>query len=297
MRFDLADLHLFLHVSDAGSITHGAERAHLALASASARILGMEQALGVPLLKRGRRGISLTAAGGCLADHARVIVANVQRMKGDLGAFAREQRGTIRLLSNTAALMEHLPKLIASFLAQHPGIDVEIEERESEDIVAAIASGGADIGLASTVALSEAVDSFPFRADSLVLVVPRSDALSERRHVRFQDVLDRDFVGLARTSALQRHLNRHAASHGARLNFRIRVNSFDDVCRMVAEKVGLGIVSETSARRCRRSMAIRALPISETWAKRQLAICVRRYRRLPMPVQRLVEHLRESSAE
>jgi hypothetical protein len=56
MRFDLADLSLFRHVADAGSITRGAERAHLALAAASTRIRRMEDALGVKLLTRGRQG-------------------------------------------------------------------------------------------------------------------------------------------------------------------------------------------------------------------------------------------------
>ena len=42
MRFDLVDLQLFIAVADSGSITHGAQRAHLALASASARIKGLE---------------------------------------------------------------------------------------------------------------------------------------------------------------------------------------------------------------------------------------------------------------
>ena len=62
MRFDLVDLQLFIAVADSGSITHGAMRAHLALASASARIKGLETDLGVALLKRRRRGIELTAA-------------------------------------------------------------------------------------------------------------------------------------------------------------------------------------------------------------------------------------------
>ena len=52
MRFDLVDLRLFLHVAEARSITHGACRANLALASASERIRGMEQTLGVALLAR-----------------------------------------------------------------------------------------------------------------------------------------------------------------------------------------------------------------------------------------------------
>ncbi len=101
MRFDLVDLQLFIAVADARSITHGAERAHLALASASARIKGLEAGLGVALLKRGRRGIELTAAGESLLDHARIIMHNVDAMRGDLLAFSRGMKATVRLLANT----------------------------------------------------------------------------------------------------------------------------------------------------------------------------------------------------
>ena len=88
MRFDLVDLQLFIAVADARSITQGAVRAHLALASASERIKGLEAALGVALLKRGRRGVELTAAGESLLDHARLVIHNVEAMRGDLARFA-----------------------------------------------------------------------------------------------------------------------------------------------------------------------------------------------------------------
>src|SRR5579863_5454155 len=74
MRFDLVDLSLFRHVVEAGSITHGAERAHLALAAASTRIRAMESVLGVPLLMRGRQGVTPTQAGRTLLQHARAIL-------------------------------------------------------------------------------------------------------------------------------------------------------------------------------------------------------------------------------
>ena len=57
MAYDLTDLELFLQVVDRGSITQGAERAHLSLASASARITAVEKALGAKLLDRHRRGV------------------------------------------------------------------------------------------------------------------------------------------------------------------------------------------------------------------------------------------------
>src|SRR5499427_10555599 len=134
MRFDLVDLQLFIAVADARSITHGADRAHLALASASARIKGLEEALGVALFKRVRRGVELTAAGESLLDHARIVMHNVEAMRGDLASFASGVRASVHLLANTVGLAEHLPKALAAFLRDNPDINVDVEERESADI-------------------------------------------------------------------------------------------------------------------------------------------------------------------
>jgi DNA-binding transcriptional LysR family regulator len=292
MRFDLVDLRLFLHIAEARSITHGAERSNLALSSASGRIRGMEEALGVPLLARDRRGVSLTAAGQSLVEHARLITQQFERMRSDLGVFARGLSGSVKVLSNTAAFSEYLPRVLAKFLAANPTINLEIEERESADIGAAIASGAADVGIASITALPDTLEQFPFRKDLLVVVIPRGDPLGQRRQLALADVVDAALVGLPRDSALQRHINGHATRLGATLNVRARVTSFDAVCRMVEARVGLGIVPEVSARRCIRGMSIEFVRLSDPWAKRRLAICVNRLDALPAPARRLVDHLR-----
>jgi DNA-binding transcriptional LysR family regulator len=292
MRFDLVDLRLFLRVAEARSITHGAERSNLALASASARIRGMEDTLGVPLLVRDRRGVSLSPAGQSLVEHARLITQQVERMRGDLSSFARGLSGSVRLLSNTAALSEHLPKVLAGFLASNPTISLDVEERESADIAAALGSGAADVGIASAAALPDTIQQFPFRDDLLVLVVPRGDVIARKRALALADVIDRAFIGLSRESALQRHIAGHATRLGANLNIRARVTGFEAVCRMVENGAGVGIVPEASARRCRRSMSIHVVRLSDPWAKRRLAICVRRLSALSAGARRLVEHLR-----
>ena len=96
MQFDLIDLNLFRHVVEAGSITRGAERAHLALAAASTRIRNMETSLGAPLLLRGRQGVVPTPAGRTLLQHARAILAQAERLREDLAAFAGGLAGQIR---------------------------------------------------------------------------------------------------------------------------------------------------------------------------------------------------------
>src|ERR1700693_5490365 len=240
MRFDLVDLQLFVAVADSGSITHGALRAHLALASASARIKGLEAALGVALLKR-RRRIELTAAGESLRDHARLIMHNVELMRGDLAAYASGVRASVHLLANTSGLSEHLPRALAGFLREHPDISLDVEERESTDIVAAIASGAADIGFAAEHALPENFERFPFSEDRLMLVAPRRGDFANRRQLDFTEVTDRDFVGLTSSTALQSHIAKHAARLGVRLRVRARLRDFDAICQMVAAGGGGGV--------------------------------------------------------
>lgn len=292
MRFDLTDLQLFLLVVEAGSITHGAERAHLALASASARISGMEDALGVPLLERRRRGVRPTPAGHALVHHARLVLQQLERMRGDLGDYARGLRGHVRVLSNTAALTEFLPDVLSDFLAAHPDIDIDLEERPSHEIVQAVAQGRAEVGLVADTVELGALETFPFHTDRLVLVTARNHPLAGRRQVAFEEVLHEPFVGLGEDSALQAHLALHAARLGGRPKYRVRLRSFDAVCRMVERGVGIGIVPEAAARRCQRSMAIRKVALTDVWALRHLTVCVRRLGELPAHARLLVETLR-----
>src|ERR1700740_3091415 len=101
MRFDLSDLRLFLSVVEAGSITHGAERMHLAVAAASTRIRNMEEALGTALLHRERQGVQSTEAGRTLLHHARVLLQQAERMRGELAEYADGLRGQGRVVSES----------------------------------------------------------------------------------------------------------------------------------------------------------------------------------------------------
>jgi DNA-binding transcriptional LysR family regulator len=294
MRFDLVDLQLFLHVVDAGSITGGAARAHLALASSSERIQHMEAALGVPLLSRNRRGVETTAAGRTLAHHARVVLQQMERMRGELGEYARGLKGYVRLLSNTAAMTEFLPETLSAFLAAHPEVDIDLEELVSYEIVEAVAQGRADIGIVNDADDLSGLETFPFRHDRLVLVTARDHPLAARREIAFVDALQEDFVGLTGDNALQAYLAGHAARAGHRLKYRVRLRSFDAVCRMVERNVGVGVIPEHAAIRLQRSMAIRRVRLTDAWATRLLRICVRRFDELPVYARQLIEHLREA---
>ena len=294
MRFDLTDLNLFRHIVEAGSITHGAARANLALAAASTRIRKMELSFGAELLVRGRAGVTPTQAGRTLLQHARAILAQTERLNEDLTPYARGLAGQVKVLSNTNALTEFLPETLSSFLTSYPDISVDLEERLSDEIVGLIAEGTADIGIVAGTVDHGGLHTFPFRSDRFVLVVAKGHELASRKRISFAETLDYNFVGIDRASAIQRFLADKASRIGRPLRLRVQLRSFDAICRLVECNVGVGIVPETTVERSVRNMAIEAVRLTDTWALRELTICVRDENALPPYARQLVDHLRAS---
>lgn len=292
MRFDLTDLRLFCEVADAGSITAGAEKCAVALAAASTRIRKMEADLGAPLLIRSRQGVTPTPAGRMLLKHARGLLGQAARMREDLSAFSGGMTGEVRLLANTNALTEFLPEPLSRFLAAHPQVNVDLEERLSDEIVGLIAEGVGDVGIVAGTVDVGRLQTYPFRSDRFVVVAARDHPLATRTRMAFAEVLDFDIVGLERSSSLQRFLTAKAAREGRPLRARIQLRSFDAVCRLVAAGVGVGVVPQTTARRAAQTMALSVIDLADDWALRELTIVVRAGEDLRPYARELVESLR-----
>ncbi|MES2529711.1 MAG: LysR family transcriptional regulator [Pseudomonadota bacterium] len=291
MRFDLTDLRLFLHVVEAGSLTAGAQRSHMTLASASQRVRGMEETLGHPLLLRQPKGVRPTEAGHTLLHHARLVLAQMERLRGELGEYGDGLKGHVRVMCNTSAMTEHLPEPLGGFLADHPRVSVDLEERGSDDIVDALRAGLCDIGIVSDAVDTDGLERHAFRRDDLVLVMPRSHALAGRRRVKLVEIAELAFVGLPADNPLQTHIALHARRLGRHLACRVRVAGFEAICGMVAQGIGVGIVPQTAARRCARSMPIARAVLDEPWAARTLLVCVKDRDGLSLHARRMLDHL------
>jgi DNA-binding transcriptional LysR family regulator len=243
-------------------------------------------------LLRSRHGVTPTQAGRTLLQHARTILEQAERLREDLGAYAGGLAGQVRVLSNTNALTEFLPETLSEFLAAHPHVSIDLEERLSDEIVGLIAEGVGDIGVVAGTVDPGKLTTYPFRSDRFVVVVARDHELAHRAKVSFADVLDYDFVGLDRASAIQRFLAGKASHIGRPLRLRVQLRSFDAVCRLVECKVGIGIVPRTTAERAVKSAAIKAVDLADAWALRELTICVRDLDALAPFARQLVEHMR-----
>jgi molybdate transport repressor ModE-like protein len=294
LRFDLTDLRLFVNIVEAGSITAGAEATHMALASASARVLGLEDTLEVPLLLRGRRGVQATDAGTVLLKHARLLLQQADHLRSDVERQARTRQGRIRLVGNSAAVREYVPDALGEFLAQHPGINVEMDELPAKDAVLAVGAGDADIAIVTELTDLKGLAAREFRRAGFALVTPPDHPLALAAALGPLDTAHADgcdVVGLSEGNPLQDAWEERAAQRGVRLNYRVRVSSFDAQVRLIERGVGISLMPEAAARRLSRLAAVAVLPMPDPFLNRRLLLCTHPDKPLTAPAQALIKGL------
>lgn len=291
MHIDLRDLSLFSQIAETNSLTRAAERSHLSLPAVSARIKDLESEAGVRLLYRAPRGVALTPAGQSLLRHARTILNEIEHMKSDLQRYGEGVQGSIRVFANTTAVTEFMPEVLATFLAAHPKVDVDLQERPTAEIIRGVLDGMSDLGITSGPIAADGLELHTFSSDRLVLAVSPGHPLAAAGAVRFADVIDHDYIGLHEGSTLQQFVDQLMQHARRRLHIRVQVSNFESVCRMVEAGVGVGIVPESAALRHRRTMKILVKQLDEDWALRERHVLSRRGEALPSYTQALIDSI------
>lgn len=271
-RIDPFDLQLFAAVLEHGSITAAAQVMSLSLAAASTRMKTLEHRVGTQLLERSKAGATATDAGRALARQAHRVLAELDSLHVEMADFGRGLRGTVRLLCNTAAMAETLPPRIARFLVAHPDTDVELQELPSEEVLAALRRGAADVGIVADHVDTTGLAAQAWIDDELVALLPAKRNVQRPAALRFSELLDRPFVGLSAESGLSRFLRQQAARSGKVPHHRVRVSNFDSVACMVAAGVGVAVMPRSAASRW-QDARVRIAPLQDVWAKRKLFIC------------------------
>ncbi len=296
MHFEFTDLRLFVHIAETGNLTHGAARAFLSAPAASARIRALEANLDCQLFYRGNKGVSLTQSGEMLLRHARIILRQIDYLHDDFTGPDNDKAGHVRIFANTTAVTEFMPEVLARFLASRPGVTIDLQERLTQDIVRAIRDGSADLGIVSGDIDRTGLEAIRFSTDRLVLAVPGRHALTGRQSVAFADTLKWEHIGLHEGSTLLAFLRGLMERNGYERVLRVKVRSFEAMCRMIEAGVGIGVLPESAAVRHTGTMRIALVGIEDAWALRERHVLVRSLDALPGAGRALVDELVQSAS-
>lgn len=291
MRYELTDLKLFLEIAQARSLSAGASAVHITASSASYRLKNLEQAMGAALFLRTPRGMDLTPAGEAVLVYVREIFDKVERMQVDVSRFVSGLKGHVRLAANSSSLNGYATASIGRFLMLNPDVEVDIEERQSETIPAAILAREIDFGIFAGGTELAGLEVHRYARDRLMIAVPDGHTLASHPEVKLGAALDFDFVCMSRTSSNFMFLRDMAQRTGKPLRARLHAHSFDSVLSLVAS--GLGIALVPTCVLGNQPAGISLLPLAEPWAQRELNLAVRMDSPLPHFSQALVQFLLE----
>ncbi|HEY2254079.1 MAG TPA: LysR substrate-binding domain-containing protein [Variovorax sp.] len=292
MPADLKSLRLFVAIAEHGSISEGSKRCHIALAAASKRISDLEARARLPLLVRHARGVTLTSAGHGLLLHARTVLAAMDRLSAELDDFQNGVAGVVSITANASAIAQFLPTQIGSFLRLHPVLKIDLQERASTEVVKAVLGGLADIGVIEGNTPAEGLECLPYRNDELAVVVARDHPLARRKRIGVQELLRQEHIVVREGTALHRLLLAAAQEAQLPLKVRMQVGSFDMVCRMAEQGIGIGVLPYAAILPQLQVLRLRCLRLDAPWALRRHLLCVRREHSLTVAARSVLDHLR-----
>jgi DNA-binding transcriptional LysR family regulator len=275
-RFDLVSVRLVVSAAQSGSLTAAAAEAHLALAAASRRLRELESALGTPLFERHPRGLHITAAGRVFVKHGLTLLQAFDQIGVELADLRQGLTRHVRLAASTAAISQFLPPLLARYALECPQVRVDLEEQVSDQVVATLREGRADVGLFVEGPDASGLQTQLFREDELVLVLPATHLLAKARGaLTFAGLLDEDWIGLNTGAAVLQAQQQAAVAAGRPLRLRMQVRSFDAACHMVASGLGLAVLPKAATLPMVRAMKLATRPLADAWARRRMLVATK----------------------
>lgn len=146
-RFDFVSVRLAVVCARVGNLTEAASECHLVLPAASRRLRDLERALGAPLFERHPRGLKPTALGRAFTKRGMAILHELDNLRVERADASHGIVRHLQVFASTAAITQFLPALLAEYGDLHPEVQVEMEEQVSQQVVAAVREGRADLGV------------------------------------------------------------------------------------------------------------------------------------------------------
>lgn len=289
-KVDLFTLKLFLTAIEEGQIGRAAVREHIAASAATKRIQDLEDLAGLKLLDRSPKGVVPSAAGEVFARHIRMMLANLDDMRREIGEFTEGIRGHVAICAPRLIITEFLGNEIGDFTRRFPLVNIEVREDSNANAVKAVAAGDVDLSVfvANNELPCDTIDVVEYRSDRLVAVLPPDHPLSKRSSLTLEELLDLDFV--AHHTTVITGIRRAAIGIGRELHVKFSVNTVESARSLV--RAGLGVTVQPG---CMLSVEDHAqlatVPLAGDWAKLSHCIGTLRGRSLTAAAKALIDQL------
>jgi DNA-binding transcriptional LysR family regulator len=261
-------------VAEEKSFTAAAQRLNLTQSAVSQQMAALERETGVRLLSRTPQGVSLTEAGGLLAERSYHLLANITAVEAELLAIG-DRRPEIRLGAFSTAGLELLPRALKAFRAVHPDVTVSLVSPPPGDITTPLWDGTIHALLAWEYSFApqppnRRLAQFQLRDDPLLAVLPATHPLAAQPDIALADLADEPWLARVHRPPYDNAYQTMCRIAGFEPEIAFRVDDYETLQGLVAAGLGVSMAPALSLVQPRPDVAI--LPISQPRFSRQVSV-------------------------
>jgi LysR family hydrogen peroxide-inducible transcriptional activator len=271
----IKQLRYFSAVAQTGHFGMAAEQCSVTQPALSMQIQDLEKELGLQLLERGRKGVSLTPGGREIAERAARVLADVNDLVDSARQLAGSFSGTLRFGAIPSIAPYMLPQLLPLIRTTYPELDLHLRETQTQRLLDELVDGQLDVVLLALPVEHAGIETVPLVDDRFLLALPASRKISGSVRAT-PDLLRNDRLLLLEEG----HCLRDQALAFCELRQVGSINTFgasslSTLVQMVANGLGLTLLPEISVDLETRRADIHLMRFAEPEPSRVLGLAWR----------------------
>jgi DNA-binding transcriptional LysR family regulator len=292
INFDLNDLLAFRAVAELSNFRKAAEAVHISQPAFSRRIDKLEQALGVRLLERTTRSVTLTSVGRDFARKVEQLLDDLDHTLLGIRGVAATRMGEVAIACVPSTVYYFLSQVIRRYHERYPKIRIKVFDASANDVLAAVARGEADFGLNFVGGQESDIEFQPLLEDCFVAACRRDHPLAKMRGVTWSDLAQYDYISITKSSGNRLLLDQALAHVSGRPQSIYEAQHVTTMIGLVEAGLGVAAVPSLAMPGPDHPLLV-SVPLSDPVVTRRVGLIRRKGRSLSPSAQQLYDFLLE----
>jgi LysR family transcriptional regulator, transcription activator of glutamate synthase operon len=277
---ELRQLRYLVALADEQHFTRAAAREHIAQPALSQQIRRLEREVGLALVERTTRRVTVTEAGRALVARARRILAEVDAAAAEMQAFTGVRTGHVMVGTMHTMGPVDVSLALAVFHQRHPAVELTVREESSQDLAEMLRDDVLDLAFLSVTERMESrgLGLHQLVLEELMVVLPGDHPLAGHDDIRMAELTGEQFISFREGARLRELLMFAGHTAGFEPEVHLESNESERIRRLVARHMGVAILPRSDAERPGDDVAVARL--TEPSLRRDITLACREGRRL-----------------
>jgi DNA-binding transcriptional LysR family regulator len=246
MKNAVQHIRAFLTVAQTGNFARAAAVLHLSPSALTVQVQQLEEWLGVTLLERSPRQVSLTGAGQQARGPMEKLLLDLDNIVSGSRDLASLQRGVVTLAALPSICSGALPPVLKLFRQAYPGIEIRLRDVVAQRIDSLVRENEVDFGLGVRARLNHGLDFEVVMVDRLCLFLPDEHPLARKTTVNLPDLSGQPMILTGRDSSVRERVEQLFDEQGLTLVPGLEANYMSTVLALVRQGLGMALLPESA---------------------------------------------------